>query len=247
MPPYQGHGGMSMNMPGRGDDVFAPGPSVPSTSPLPRVDLHTLTMTSSWKAKRRPNYEAFEFKTAEPMALESIPADEMSCNTCGNDLDTAAILNGYGAHAATAAVSNGYGADSAAAVPNRPVFASKEAALGQFTVTAMTPSLLIQPSRRREPPWLRTPTSLDLRPQKTTSQSSRRAPAGPAAVQSTPSVVHVSSSFGSVDSTSALIAAVHRQQKQHQHQPQPSLRLSQRGTASTMDLVMAMTVKDMVA
>ncbi|KAI6824668.1 hypothetical protein KC332_g13911 [Hortaea werneckii] len=98
MPPYQGHGGMSMNMPGRGDDVFAPGPSVPT--------------------KRRPNYEAFEFKTAEPMALESIPADEMSCNTCGNDLDTAAILNGYGAHAATAAVSNGYGADSAAAVPN---------------------------------------------------------------------------------------------------------------------------------
>ncbi|KAI7286268.1 hypothetical protein KC345_g1223 [Hortaea werneckii] len=76
--------------------------------------------------KRRPNYESFEFKIAEPMALESISADEMSCNTCGNDLDTAAILNGYGAHAATAAVSNGYGADSAAAVPNRCAFLCKQ-------------------------------------------------------------------------------------------------------------------------
>ncbi|KAI7538898.1 hypothetical protein KC331_g10070 [Hortaea werneckii] len=44
----------------------------------------------SWKAKRRPNYESFEFKIAEPIPLESIPEGETSCNTCGNDLDTAA-------------------------------------------------------------------------------------------------------------------------------------------------------------
>ncbi|KAI7052742.1 hypothetical protein KC352_g45456, partial [Hortaea werneckii] len=50
--------------------------------------LHDLV--HPWKAKRRPNYEVFQFKIAETMALESIPADEMSCNTCGNDFNTAA-------------------------------------------------------------------------------------------------------------------------------------------------------------
>ncbi|RMY98094.1 hypothetical protein D0864_04517 [Hortaea werneckii] len=91
------------------------------------------------------------------MALESVPDEEMGCNTCGNDFNTAAILNGYGAHAATAAVSNGYGADSAAAVPNSlckqggrswpihsngddalpidPALAATTAALGVITVT----------------------------------------------------------------------------------------------------------------
>ncbi|KAI7280316.1 hypothetical protein KC345_g4824 [Hortaea werneckii] len=43
-----------------------------------------------WKAKRRPNYESFEYKIAKPVPLESIADNEMSCNTCGNDLDTAA-------------------------------------------------------------------------------------------------------------------------------------------------------------
>ncbi|KAI6859213.1 hypothetical protein KC343_g1078 [Hortaea werneckii] len=211
MPRYQGHGGMSMDMPGRGDDVFAPGPSVPSTHHHETTArIHDLV--HPWKANRRPNYEAFEFKIAEPTALDSIPEDEISCNTCGNDLDTAAILNGYGA---TQQQQNQH--------QSSPVFASKEVALGQFTVTAMTPSLLIQPSRRQEPPWLRTPTPLDLRPQQTTSPTSTKAPAELAAVQSTPSAVHVSSSFGSVDSTSALIA-VHEQQQQHP--PQPSLRSS---------------------
>lgn len=37
MPPNQGHGGMSMNMPSRADDVFAPGPSAPRETPKPDV------------------------------------------------------------------------------------------------------------------------------------------------------------------------------------------------------------------
>ncbi|KAI7589364.1 hypothetical protein KC316_g3983 [Hortaea werneckii] len=44
----------------------------------------------AWKTKRRPNYESFEFKIAEPIPLDSVPEGETSCNTCGNDLDTAA-------------------------------------------------------------------------------------------------------------------------------------------------------------
>ncbi|KAI6854203.1 hypothetical protein KC323_g8922 [Hortaea werneckii] len=43
-----------------------------------------------WKANRRPNYEAFEFKIAEPMGLESVPEEETGCNTCGNEFNTAA-------------------------------------------------------------------------------------------------------------------------------------------------------------
>ncbi|KAI7359051.1 hypothetical protein KC320_g690 [Hortaea werneckii] len=37
MPRYQGHGGMSIDMPGRGDDVFAPGPGVPREMPKPET------------------------------------------------------------------------------------------------------------------------------------------------------------------------------------------------------------------
>ncbi|KAI6878237.1 hypothetical protein KC360_g8797 [Hortaea werneckii] len=56
----------------------------------PQTSARIHDVAHPWKAKRRPNYESFEFKIAEPIPLESIPADEMSCNTCGNDLDTAA-------------------------------------------------------------------------------------------------------------------------------------------------------------
>ncbi|GAB1738357.1 hypothetical protein NU219Hw_g3168t1 [Hortaea werneckii] len=56
----------------------------------PETTARIPDVAHSWKAKRRPNYESFEFKIAQPVPLESVPEGETSCNTCGNDLDTAA-------------------------------------------------------------------------------------------------------------------------------------------------------------
>ncbi|RMY90882.1 hypothetical protein D0864_06170 [Hortaea werneckii] len=91
-----------------------------------------------WKANRRPNYEAFEFKIAEPTALDSIPEDEISCNTCGNDLDTAAILNGYGATQQQQNQHQSSNGDDA--FPVDPAFAATRAAMAANTNTFGSPA-----------------------------------------------------------------------------------------------------------
>ncbi|RMY64714.1 hypothetical protein D0862_11925 [Hortaea werneckii] len=89
-------------------------------------------------SNRRPNYEAFEFKIAEPTALDSIPEDEISCNTCGNDLDTAAILNGYGATQQQQNQHQSSNGDDA--FPVDPAFAATRAAMAANTNTFGSPA-----------------------------------------------------------------------------------------------------------
>merc|ERR1712230_341423 len=73
---------------GQGGRCVRPGTQCPHHHHETTARIHDLV--HPWKANRRPNYEAFEFKIAEPMGLESVPEEETGCNTCGNEFNTAA-------------------------------------------------------------------------------------------------------------------------------------------------------------